>query len=232
MNKLNQDKLLAMVKNNYEEIAADFSQTRKRPLWEPLLEIAKNTKNDARVLDVGCGNGRLRQAWIGSNISYVGVEPSKKLLDLAKKNEDWQLVNQLFFMGNVLELSSLDLGLFDEVYCIAVIHHLPGKELRRQAVERLLDRVVPGGRLIISVWSMWQSPRFMRLVIKNSLLKIIGQFNLDFGDLVFSGFNQKSSRYYHAYTKFGFKNLVKLKNAKVEALIFDKKNYYAVLRKK
>lgn len=231
MNTHSEQELLAIVKENYEEIAADFSQSRKRQLWPPLFEIAKQTPAGSRVLDVGCGNGRLRQAWLNKDIRYVGVEPSNNLLELAKRIDEWRLPSQEFLLGDILELHRLDVGIFDEVYCIAVIHHLPGKKLRAQALAALLEKVKPGGKLIITTWSMWQNLKFVRAVTKNAILKSIGLNRLDFGDIVFSGFNQKSPRYYHAFTKHGFKKLIRTDQARLEALIFDKKNYYAILRK-
>jgi SAM-dependent methyltransferase len=231
MDKRSEQELLAIVKNNYEEIAADFSQTRKRKLWPPLIEIAKQAGSGSRVLDVGCGNGRLRQAWLNNDVEYVGIEPSSKLLELAEKIEEWRLPSQKFLIGDILSLHRLDVGTFDEVYCIAVIHHLPGKKLREQALEALLEKVKPGGRLIITTWSMWQHMEFVRAVIKGALLKLLGLNRLDFGDIVFPGFNQKSPRYYHAFTGHGFKSLMRSRQAQLEAFIFDKRNYYAVLRK-
>lgn len=231
MNKQAEQELLSIVKMNYEEVADDFSRTRKRKLWPPLEKIASKTPNGSRILDVGCGNGRLRQAWIGKAVEYVGVDSSNNLLGLATNNTEWQISGQKFIKGSVLELDRQGLGLFDEVYCVAVIHHLPGVESRALALNQLLRSVKPGGKLVVTAWSMWQKPLFIKLVVKNALLKVVGLNHFDFGDIVFPGFDQKSPRYYHAYTKRGFTSLVKVKNAAIEELIFDKKNYYAVLRK-
>ncbi|NTW22503.1 class I SAM-dependent methyltransferase [Candidatus Falkowbacteria bacterium] len=232
MNKQKESELLDLVRQNYENIADDFDQTRQRKLWPTLAAIASKTPTGAKVLDVGCGNGRLRQAWLGRNVEYVGIEPSNNLLFLAKNNASWQLPGQKLLSGDIIDLNRLDLGLFDEVFCIAVIHHLPGKDMRRQALRLLLEQVKPGGRVVISAWSMWQAPLFRKLVVKNFLLKLLGLNGLDFGDVVFNGFNQKCPRYYHAYTERGFRKAMIIENAEIEEFISDKKNYYAVLRKK
>ena len=59
MNKKTQKELLDIVKQNYEEIADQFSETRKKHLWPELIELTKNIKEGSSILDVGCGNGRL-----------------------------------------------------------------------------------------------------------------------------------------------------------------------------
>ncbi len=231
MNKQAEQELLSIVNANYEAVADDFSRTRKRKLWPPLEKIASKTPCGSRILDVGCGNGRLRQAWMGKAVEYVGVDSSNNLLELALKITEWRIDGQKFIKGSVLELDRYGLGLFDEVYCVAVIHHLPGAESRACAIEQLLRCVKPGGKLVVTAWSMWQKPLFIKLVVKNALLKLVGFNHFDFGDIVFPGFDQKSPRYYHAYTKKGFISSFKVKNAVIEELIFDKRNYYAVLRK-
>ncbi len=54
---------------------------------------------------------------------------------------------------------------------------------------------------------------------------------MDFGDVVFPGFNAKSKRYYHAFTKRSLKKIAKKADLKIEKIYKDKYNYYAILKK-
>ena len=47
-------------KEVYNKIAKLFSKTRKF-LWYDLEPLVKYTKNGDKILDLGCGNGRLYQ---------------------------------------------------------------------------------------------------------------------------------------------------------------------------
>ncbi|MBI5465241.1 hypothetical protein HY946_01375, partial [Candidatus Gottesmanbacteria bacterium] len=57
MKKEIQEQLLGVVKKNYEEIAEEFSSTRKDLHWSELEKLTKDVKDGSSVLDVGCGSG-------------------------------------------------------------------------------------------------------------------------------------------------------------------------------
>ena len=79
MNKKTQKEILNIVKKNYLEIAELYSETRKKELWPELFNLTKNIPKNARVLDVGCGSGKLLKALQEKNIYYLGVDPCGKL---------------------------------------------------------------------------------------------------------------------------------------------------------
>ena len=77
----------------YEHFAADFDQTRSYGWagWTPLLDLLP-TLSELKVVDIGCGNGRLAQFLARKYCTqknncvrqYVGLDRSPSLLDYAK----------------------------------------------------------------------------------------------------------------------------------------------------
>jgi ubiquinone/menaquinone biosynthesis C-methylase UbiE len=236
MDKQTQKKLLDIVKRNYEEIAEDFSETRNKQLWPELIKLTEEVKNGDKVLDVGCGNGRLLEAFKGKEIEYIGVDNSKKLIELAKKR-NWKLEigNWKFIIGDILELSKLPQINFDYVYCVAVLQHIPGRGLQVAALKQLKNKINEQGKIIITVWNLWSQNKFRRLILRFALLKLIKKNKMDFGDVLFDWKNSKgervSRRYYHAFRMAELRKIIKKAGLKIEKIYKDQYNYYAVLKK-
>jgi len=219
-------KLLKVVKDNYQEIAADFDMTRQKLVWPELTKIVANTKDGDSVLDVGCGNGRLLEAFQDKNINYLGVDNSLELIALAQKNYP----NYKFLVKDILDLSCLDKQ-YDLVISVAVLHHLPSFELRCQALQQMLSVVKDGGQIMFSVWRLWNNKKYRPLLLKNIWQKIIGRYELEIGDLLFPWKKGTSQRYYHAFTKRELKKLIKAAGVDNFKLIEEVYNYWIVIKK-
>ncbi len=228
MDKQTQKNLLKIVRRNYEEIANDFNETRKKYLWPELIKLTNDVKDGDKVLDVGCGNGRLLEAFKNKRIYYLGIDDNEKLLDFAKSRHP----NFRFTKGNILELSKISDIDYDYVFCIATLHHLPGNDLRIMALKQMKNKVKTDGKIVLTVWNLWSQKKFRKLIWKFALLKIIRKNKMDFNDMVFKGFKQKSERYYHAFTKRQLKEIAKKAGLKVERIYKDKFNYYAIISHK
>jgi len=235
MDKQTQKNLLALVKSNYEEIADQFNQTRKKYLWPELIELTKEIKTGDKILDVGCGNGRLLEAFRFKKIDYLGVDASENLINHAKSLHP----DNKFIVGDILDLGRIPEINFNYVFSIALFHHLPGNDLRIAALRQLKNKISENGKIIIVVWNLWSQPKFRKLILKFSLLKLIKKnlsaIRMDFGDILFDWKNPDgeamSRRYYHAFTKRGLKKIIKKAGLKIEKIYKDKYNYYAILRK-
>ncbi len=231
MNKQTQKELLEIVKKNYEEIAEQFDNTRKKHLWPELVELVKDIKNGESILDVGCGNGRLLEALQGRKINYLGVDSNNKLVELARL----KYLNMKFTVGDILELSQIPEINFDYVFCIAVLQHIPSRKLQIDAIRQLRNKVSENGKVIISVWNMWAQKKYRWLIIKFALLKLIKKNKMELGDILFDWKNAQgmsvSKRYYHAFHKFELMRICQKAGFKVEKIYSDQYNYYAVLRK-
>lgn len=236
MNKKTQKEILNIVKKNYFEIADHYSETRKKELWPELNNLIKPIRAGEKILDVGCGSGKLLKGLENKKISYVGVDNCKEILEKAKTiNNNLEAKSKKFIEGDVLELSKISEINFDYVFCIAVLHHFPGKDLQIQALRQLKNKVKTDGEIIISAWNLWSQKKFIKLIFKFWLLKLIGKNKMDFGDILFDWKNSKgeitSKRYYHAFTKRQLRKIAKKAGLKIKKLYKDKYNYYLVLSK-
>jgi ubiquinone/menaquinone biosynthesis C-methylase UbiE len=234
MDKDTQKNLIKLVNDSYEKIAGNYNETRKKthtPLFDKMAEFINEIREGQKVLDIGCGSGRLITALSGKKVEYLGVDKSAEMIKLAKDNYP----EYRFLTGDLLELSMLPDINFDFVFCAAVLHHLPGAELRIAALKQLKNKINEKGMIIVTVWNMWPQKKFLKLVIKYFLLKLIGKNKMDFGDILFDWKNSEgvaiSQRYYHAFTKRQLKKIVKKAGLKIDKFYKDKFNYYLILIK-
>lgn len=140
MNQLN--------KHVYDAIASEFSTTRSK-LWEDLKPLVRYVTAGDRVLDLGCGNGRLSQLFHDLSISYVGLDQSEELIKLAQK----KFSEVKFVVGEMTYLPFPD-AYFDAIYCIAAFHHLTTRDTQTKALREMYRVMKAGGRLIMMNWNL------------------------------------------------------------------------------
>ena len=229
MDKTTKQDLLDIVKNNYEQSAVDFSASRQRLFWPELQKLATQVKAGDRVLDLGCGQGRLLEVLKSQSIYYLGLDQSAALISIAQAN--YPAFNfQALDLGSIDELPETD---FNYIFCVAVLHHIPGVVDRTAILEKLASKLAPKGRIIISVWNLWSRKKFLKLIFKFWLQRLGGRNKMDAGDIVFpwGGRAGVGLRYYHAFTMRELKKISRLANLKIDKLYKDKFNYYLILSK-
>ncbi len=145
MEKLNEDELVELNRRGYDLISQDFQATRQH-IW-PELEYLKNwVAPGERVLDLGCGHGRLINLFDGLKIDYHGLDHSGELIEAAKR----RFPGHSFQVGDVRQLPYSD-ALFGSVWLIALLHHLP-PSASAKAIKEACRVVRPSGKVIITVW--------------------------------------------------------------------------------
>jgi SAM-dependent methyltransferase len=235
MRKKDEQKLLKLVRDGYEQIADNFATTRDKQLWPEIIRLTEPVKDGDSVFDVGCGNGRLLDAFKDKKIRYLGIDESAKLIEIAKRNNESRIMNNEFLVGNILDLDDLVKGKFNYIFSFAVLHHLPGEDLRVEALRQMKNKLYGDRKIIISVWNLWSQKKYLKLILEFAWQKIIGWNKMDFGDIVFDWKNSKGEimgpRYYHAFTKKELKRIVGKAGLRIEKLYKDKYNYYLIMTK-
>jgi len=78
------NQILHQTKAIYNAIASDFSNTRNK-WWTGLEKLSDYLPEGGKVLDIGCGNGRLAELFKGKNAEYLGVDNSEELIKIAQQ---------------------------------------------------------------------------------------------------------------------------------------------------
>ena len=235
--------LIAETKNYFSENAEAFSGSRNY-LWPELEDLKKYTKEGERILDLGCGNGRLAKLLVEKKIDYLGIDNCAPLVKLAQENFlSYSQIN--FQVGDILQIP-VGKNNFDAVFCLAMLHHLPSVDYRRQALEEMKRVVKPDGKIILMVWNLYQY-RYWKYLIKYSLYKLfhkdlsliipdLSAGQMDFGDLFIPWHlsnREIVQRYYHAFCFKELKKLVKQTNLKIVNHYFspNRRNFIIIAKK-
>ena len=223
--------LLKKTREDYNLIADQFSNTRKF-IWPELKNLVRFCRNGERILDLGCGNGRLAELFQERAVDYLGVDWAEKLIEKARK----RYPARKFQKANALNLP-LPSNYFDKIFSIAVFHHLPSKKLRIKFLREVKRVLKPDGLLILTVWNLCQR-KFLKYHLKHFFLKLIGRSKLDFKDIFYPWKGQKgevlAERYLHCFTIRELKKLVKGAGLKIKEIGFlskKRKNIYLVAKK-
>ncbi len=224
-------KILEETEKGYDLISDKFSQTRKY-FWRDLEFIKDCAKNGDKILDYGCGNGRLLELIGDKNIEYRGVDISQKLIDIA--SQKYGSDRKKFQKITGFDILPFPDNYFNAVYSIAVFHHIPSKELRSKIIKELYRVVKPGGTVIITVWNLWRK-KYIKNIAINYFNKLINKSKLDWDDCYISFKDNQGNifwRYHHAFTKKELKNLFLPAGFKIRKYaIINKRNITFIGRK-
>jgi tRNA (uracil-5-)-methyltransferase TRM9 len=154
-------RLLALNRQFYQTFGREFSDKRQR-VQPGVRRILESLKGDEQILDLGCGNGELARelARRGHRGSYLGLDFSQPLLEEAQRQPDDFSVN---FRQADLSAPDWDAGLppghFSLITCFAVLHHIPGAELRLTILQKTRRLLATDGRFVLSNWQFLNSQR-------------------------------------------------------------------------
>jgi 2-polyprenyl-6-hydroxyphenyl methylase/3-demethylubiquinone-9 3-methyltransferase len=104
----------------YSYGSADPSHTASY-LWSPVLELLnEHTRDEARVFDLGCGNGALAAELAGRGYGVTGVDPSQDGIERARETHPKLDVH----VGSAYDNLRSEYGTFDAVVSLEVVEHV------------------------------------------------------------------------------------------------------------
>ena len=240
MNSATSQALLRLNRAFYERFADEFARSRtpEQPGWQRLLAYLPE---QGRVLDVGCGHGRLARLLDQQRrrVIYVGVDSSPQLLAIARSDTADLTVPTALVEADVTApgwIERLPAGHFDAVVALALLHHIPGRQGRRDLLAQLAGLLAEEGVLALSTWQFMNEARLLRKIVPWSAAGLTpddvepGDFLLDWrrGGL--------GLRYCHLVDESELTGLASQVGLAVEALFQDdgqarNLNLFAVLRR-
>jgi ubiquinone/menaquinone biosynthesis C-methylase UbiE len=161
------------------------------------LEIVARAGGRPRVLDLGCGDGRITGALAAAGAEVTGVDPSAVALERARSaHPDLPFASTA--QGGLLPFED---GSFDVLVCINVLEHVADTQRFMSEARRVL---APGGRIAIAVpfhgrlagaWSALTSfervhdplEPTLRFYTRRSLEALLGQFGYGAVELAAGG---------------------------------------------
>jgi 2-polyprenyl-3-methyl-5-hydroxy-6-metoxy-1,4-benzoquinol methylase len=213
--------LLKKTEEDYDRIAGHFSETRFNA-WPEFLYFQKFIKPDDKVLDAGCGNGRISEIVGKSKAEYLGIDLSEEIIRRAKA----KYPKEKFQKADILDLK-FDEGKFDLIFCNAVLQHIPSQSFRILALENLFYALKQGGYLMMTNWNLWQK-NLRYLIFKYFFQKITAGTDLDFRDFFKPWKNAKgevlAERYLHAFTLSELRGLFELTRFRIIENYYSKNN--------
>lgn len=163
---LHPDKRATAVRDFYETHGAAFAATRQAP-WGIFELVKKALKPGDALIDVGAGNARLASI-LPDAVQYIGIEPSSTLRQAARPFIASRLNAEMrdggFTVGDPAQSLPVRNAEADVVACFAVLHHIPTRRAREQAVAELARMLKPGGTAVVTVWNL-RSTRFAQFKI-------------------------------------------------------------------
>ncbi|HEY5714001.1 MAG TPA: class I SAM-dependent methyltransferase [Candidatus Gracilibacteria bacterium] len=136
--------------SEYNTFAQDFSLTRARP-WPEFEILFPFIKKRDRVLDLGCGNGRLRKFLDPELVplgNYYGLDVSSELLKIARENHP----SDHFFLSNFEKDLPFGADQFEIIAAVASFHHLLNTKDQKHFFTQCHRVLKSGGKLFITTW--------------------------------------------------------------------------------
>jgi SAM-dependent methyltransferase len=140
------------------ELARNYDQ---RLAGTPLLDldlrfVERHCPQPGRLIDLGCGTGRLLMPFAKRGFRVLGVDLSEEMLRVAGEKATAAGVAVDLLKANLVELDCLLDGSFDYAACLfSTLGMVAGSVERRRVVEHVRRLLRPGGMFVLHVHNYW-----------------------------------------------------------------------------
>lgn len=187
-----------MSKVDYNNIAKDFSKSRKNMKWEEIDYFISTYLSDyenKNFLDIGCWSGRLLEQFSNSfnieKINYLWVDLSSLMINEAKKNYK----NKDFLVLDMISIDKIENKNFDFIFFIASFHHLQTFDERIEVLKKAKD-------LLKKDWIIFMTNWYLNSSINDEKYKndIIENSKNEFWSIDYNIYFWEYARFYHCFS--------------------------------
>jgi len=219
------DSIIKKTQSDYNIIASHFGRTRK-VIWEDLKPFLIKVKKREKVLDLGCGNGRIFSALKKKSVGYVGVDFSESLIAQARK----RFPKVKFILADLTKngiWQELEKEKFDKVFLIAVLHHFPTSFLQKKLLRRINRALKKEGMLFLTVWNLYQI-KFWKKHLEQLPKKVVSGFKFKWLWVPYRlqdgrGTTKGVNRFCYGFGKKELEKLLKEQGFKVKKIYYSQK---------
>ena len=141
----------------YIDSSLDFKHPDETAFWEAGEEVLRGSVDHfglalgpgMRVLEIGCGIGRVTRALAKRGAGVVGTDVSEQMIERGKTALQ-DLSNVTLMAGNGRDLSKFADHSFDAVFSFVTFQHIPDPEVTCNYIREMGRALVPGG------WALFQ----------------------------------------------------------------------------
>ncbi len=205
-----------MTTTQYTPIAKHFSSTRYK-VWPNVAKFIDTFDKDSYNIELGCGNGKNILYGKNNNINIEGIDNCEEFVKICKDND------QDVTYGDILDLDHYNEKTYDNILCIAVLHHLKNHKDRDYVIQSIIKILKVGGQALITVWALEQTNTKFKFVHKDNIVK-------------WQTKDKTYERYYYIYKKGeledDFKKYTNMKYTNIKFTVDYVKGNHTILIKK
>lgn len=139
------------IADDYDEY---FATTNLLELDRQFLD--RHFPRPGRLVDLGCGTGRLALHFARRGFVVVGVDLSEEMLRVTRQKAEREGLSCQWIHGNICNLSGLASGEFDyAISMFSTLGMIVGREERRRAFDEIHRVLRPGGLFGLHVHNRW-----------------------------------------------------------------------------
>ena len=118
-----------------------------------ILEQIKNMPKDSKIIDFGCGTGKMGELLHKAGFTYiVGVDGSSEMLETCKAKNVYKSLHECLVGSEELQLDEYDFDIAVSSACM-IVGHFPNT-----CYKLFLQHLKQGGQFLFSIRDMYLNP--------------------------------------------------------------------------